>query len=100
MQSAILAILFVWNSNVSIVKSIQIPSISFQANGSYSDSTYMSHTNRFALDGSLDKLTLCLRISAFYLRGRNSYFFSYGSENSADTLVGFIRRTQFDKPYM
>ena len=59
----------------------------------------MSHKTSYDTDGELDNLTICLRISVNYLRGRESYFFSYADANSADTLQGYVSRIAFDKPY-
>ena len=83
------------------------PVISFQLNGTFTPTTYMSHsTLNFVQDGELDDFSLCLRFSLFYLRGfgtppHTTYFFSYGTENSEDTLTGFIKRTDWVlEPYM
>ena len=59
----------------------------------------MSYLTSNDTDGELDNLTICLRISVSYLRGRESYFFSYADANSADTFFGYVSRIAFDKPY-
>ena len=46
------------------------------------------------------KLTICLRLTLLYLRGLQTYFLSYATPDSADTLTGYFERTDFNKTYM
>ena len=75
--------------------------MTFQGNGSFTRSTYMERRGPLGQpETSFSELSLCLRLTLFYLRGRETYFLSYATPDSADTLTGYIERTAFDKTYM
>ena len=76
-----------------------IPVITFQSNGSFSSETFLKRSGKLGEGDEIKELTVCLRASVFYLRGRRSYFLSYANIDSADSLTAFIERKQFDQPY-
>ena len=77
-----------------------IPVITFQSNGTFSSETYLKRSGKLGEgDEGIKELTVCMRASVFYLRGRRSYFLSYANIDSADSLVAFIERKAFDQPY-
>ena len=77
-----------------------IPIVTFQGNGSYTKTSYIERKGPLGLSNKdFSELSICLRLSLLYLRGRTSYFLSYATPQSADTLTGFIERTAFDKTY-
>ncbi len=73
--------------------------VSFQADGGFSDETYMRNPKDFGFGDSLNAFTMCFRLKTFYLRGTISTFFAYATPRSADTFTGWIRRDAFDEPY-
>ena len=77
-----------------------IPIVTFQGNGSYSRATYIDRKGPFGQEDIFSQLSICLRMTVFYLRGRETYFLSYANSESADALTGYIERTAFDKTYM
>ena len=77
-----------------------IPIVTFQADGSFTRSTYIERKGPFGQEDIFSQLTICLRMTVFYLRGRETYFLSYANPDSADALTGYIERTAFDKTYM
>ena len=77
-----------------------IPIVTLQGNGSFSRSTYIDRKGPFGPEEIFSQLSICLRMTVFYLRGRQTYFLSYANNESADALTGYIERTAFDKTYM
>ena len=75
-----------------------IPVFQFQTNGSFSDQTYLIRSGKLG-KGNYDikELTVCVRVKILHLRGRRSYFLSFGNINSPDVLTGFIERNHHDR---
>ena len=82
-----------------------IPVIGFQTNGSFSDQTFLKRVGHLGKgNNEIKELTVCVRVKILHLRGRRSYFLSYGNIDSPDALTGFIERNhhdrlQFDEPF-
>ena len=77
-----------------------IPVVTFQGNGSFSKNTYIERRGPFGQEDIFSELSICLRMSVFHLRGRETYFLSFANPDSSDALQGYIERVAFDKPYM
>ena len=77
-----------------------IPVITFQSNGTFSSETYLKRSGNMGEGIELNEMTVCLRLSVFYLRSRLTYFLSYANVESADAITGYFQRTKFDEPYM
>ena len=77
----------------------------FQINGSFSDKTFLKRVGQLGKgNNEIKELTVCVRVKILHLRGRRSYFLSYGNIDSPDALTGFIERNhhdrlEFDEPY-
>ena len=81
-----------------------VPVVSFQNDGTFSSETYLKRSGKLGDgDSIINKLTVCLRVKYFYLRGRRTNFLSYGNIDSADALTGYLFDTadvdKFDEPY-
>ena len=81
-----------------------VPVVSFQKDGTFSSETYLKRSGKLGDgDSIIDKMTVCLRVKYFYLRGRRTNFLSYGNIDSADALTGYLFDTadvdKFDEPY-
>ena len=59
----------------------------------------MERKGPFGTEDTFSKLTICLRMALFHLRGRHSYFLSFANPDYTDTLQGYIGRTDFDETY-
>ena len=81
-----------------------VPVVSFQKDGTFSSETYLKRSGKLGDgDSIINKMTVCLRVKYFYLRGRRTNFLSYGNIDSADALTGYLFDTadvdKFDEPY-
>ena len=82
-----------------------IPVFHFQINGSFSDETFLKRVGQLGKgNNDIKELTVCVRVKILHLRGRRSYFLSFGNIDSSDALTGFIERNhherfELDEPY-
>lgn len=68
----------------------------FQLDGVYSSRPHLRYDDRLGFGENLNSLTICLRLFTHYLRGYTSYFLSYYTKQSDDSLQGIIYKPSFD----